>query len=78
MAAVLTSLHHIAHKQWSHRNEIKAKVNNPQEKLAVEDLDREITSFLMTKMQELHPEDRHRLNRNLLHLLSKSKASKQQ
>ena len=32
----------------------------------------------MTKMQELHPEDRHRLNRNLLHLLSKSKASKQQ
>ena len=78
MKSVLLSLHHMAHKLWEHRNQIKVKTNNPQLKLAGEHLDSAITDQLLNKMHELYPEDRHRLRRNLLELLSKSTTSKQQ
>ena len=77
MSKVLVSLHHLVHKQWDHRNQVKVKTNNPQEQQAVADLDRKIKVLWLTKQQELHPEDRHSLKRNLLQLLSRSKTSKQ-
>ena len=68
---VLVQLHYMAWKQWNHRNKINCIVTKPQEALAHQLMDEEITLLLSTQMHELRPGDRHRLNRNLMDLLNK-------
>ena len=73
---VISSLHHLAHKQWTHRNNVKQESTNPQVRMAERELNKEITKQLLTRMHELYPQDRRNLNRNLTALLSKKRSQK--
>ena len=68
---VLVQLHHLAWKQWDHRNKINQRVTKPQAARAIQMLDADITDMLTLQMNELLPGDKRRLNRNLIDLLGK-------
>ena len=72
---LLVKLHHMAWKQWNHRNKIKATITEPHEARADALLNQEITHILTTQMHEMSPADKHSLNRNLIELLNKSEES---
>lgn len=72
MRGVLLQLHHVAWKQWNHRNKVNVTATQPQTALAEQLINEEISLQLTTRMHELMPGDYQRLNKNLVQLLSKS------
>ena len=68
---LLVQLHHLAWKQWNHRNQINQRVTKPALAEMVHKLDAEITTILSTQMHEMFSGDRTRLRMNLLTLTNK-------
>ena len=68
---LLVQLHHLARKQWDHRNQINQQANNPAQAQLIRTLDDDITELLHHQLHELFPGDKTRLNRNLFELLNK-------
>jgi hypothetical protein len=69
---LLAKLHHLAHKQWRHRNHIKTNVTKPSEQEHIQLLHEEITHQYTLGPDQLLPGDKSNLNQNLLRLLARS------
>ena len=76
--SLLTQLHHLAWKQWEHRNEVKHVLSQPRYKRAMKQLDEEILHRHMQGPRALNPGDRYLLNYSITTLMSKTVAYKKQ
>ena len=68
---LLVQLHHLAWKQWDHRNKINQRITNPALAEMVKKVDDEITVIITSQLHEMFPGDRTRLKRNLWDLTNK-------
>jgi hypothetical protein len=76
LRGLLLQLHHLGHKQWRHRCDIKNTITKPDERDHIDLLHTEIEQQFELGIADLPTGDRTLLSYNILHLLDKSLAYK--
>ena len=78
LQALIIQLHHLAWKQWDHRNDVKHRLSRPRYKRAVRQLNEEIIHRLAQGPRALDMGDRYLLNYSITTLLGKTVAYRKQ